>query len=302
MDLPHRMIDLPGPLALYQIGTGPPLVVLPGLDRRSEPPSPAGLQAAARRFGSLAHITCRTVCLLERPRGLRPAVTMPEIASLHAAALRHHFGVPVDIMGASTGGAVSLQIACDHPHVVRRLVVVCAAAWLGDVGRRKLAQFAREVASGRSGALVLASVLAGPIARWPMSLLLWASSLFERRIDPTDMLAMIHAECGFDARGSLASVSAPTLLIGGEIDRAFPRELLRETAASIPHSQLILYPRRGHIGAMMDRRFGPDIAKFFNEPTSAPCPSNPSQAARIQPSNPPPTSSNPPGTASGDRA
>ena len=191
---------------------------------------------------------------------------MPELAALHAAAIRSRFSEPIDLMGISTGGAIALQLAVDHPTLIRRLIIACAASWLGDRGRRKLRLYGDLVANGRSGAAVLASVLAGPILRWPMTPLLWLGRAPSRRIDPSDMLATIHAECGFDVTSRLGEIKAHTLIIGGERDHAFPPDLLRHTAAGIPGSKLILYSRRGHITAMLDPRFGRDIAAFLNAP------------------------------------
>jgi pimeloyl-ACP methyl ester carboxylesterase len=166
-------------------------------------------------------------------------------------------------MGISTGGAIALQLAVDHPQTVRRLVVACAASSLGDSGRRRLAQYGGLIGQGKSGARVLASVLARPLWRWPTILAIWLDEWLERNLDPGDMLAAIHAECGFDVTDRLSEIHAPTLVIAGEEDRAFSPEQFRATAAGIPGAMLVLYPGRGHISAMFDPRFGRDIAAFL---------------------------------------
>ena len=261
--------DLSGSLASYRVGAdsdSPPLVIFPGLARHSLPPSEAGLARAQKTYRPLSKVTGRSVLLIERPRGISRTIVMPELAAMHAAAIRSRFSEPVDLMGISTGGAIALQLAADHPGLVRRLVIACAASWLGEVGRRKLRAYGERVSRGRSGAAILASVLGGPIFRWPLTPLLWFESRSERSIDPSDMLATIHAESGFDVTGRLGEIAAPTLIIGGESDYAFPPELLRQTAAGIPGAKLILYPRRGHVTAMLDPRFGRDIGAFLSSP------------------------------------
>jgi pimeloyl-ACP methyl ester carboxylesterase len=258
-----RVEELPGEISLLIVGDGLPLVLLPGLSRDSRPPTP---QIAARRgnaYRNLAHVTGRAVHVMYRPRNLSPTVTMPDLATAHTQALRSRFTEPVDIMGISTGGAIALQLAVDHPQTIRRLVVACAASSLGDRGSRRLAQYGSLIGQGKSGARVLASVLARPLWRWPTILAIWLDEWLERNLDPSDMLATIHAECGFDVTNRLGEIHAPTLVIAGEKDRAFSPEQFRATAAGIPGSKLVLYPGRGHISSMFDPRFGRDIAAFL---------------------------------------
>ena len=189
---------------------------------------------------------------------------MAALAAAHAQSLRAHFGEPVDVLGISTGGAIALQLVADHPTVVARLIVVAAASWLGEVGRAKLRQYGDEVAKGRSGARVLASVLATPALEWLLAAGLWCAARSGRNTDPATMLATIDAECGFDVTARLGEIKTPTLVIAGGRDRAFPLALTQATAAGIRHAELKIYPRAGHIGAMLHPRFGADVAEFLN--------------------------------------
>jgi pimeloyl-ACP methyl ester carboxylesterase len=147
--------DLPGGLPYAVAGSGPPLVVLPGLSRHIEIRN-------ARAYWPLASVARRTVYVVGRPRALNRGITMSDLAARHAIALREYFGGPVDVMGVSTGGAIALQLALDHPHAVNRLMVVAAASWLGQAGRIKLREYAKRIEQGKSGAGLLASVLAPP--------------------------------------------------------------------------------------------------------------------------------------------
>jgi pimeloyl-ACP methyl ester carboxylesterase len=256
--------ELPGRMSFVAVGDGPPLVVFPGLSRVSAGSSSEAQMQEGRHYRALARVTGRTVYVFHRPAGIAAGTTMAELAATHAAALEAHFGAPVDVMGASTGGAIALQLAVDHPAVPRKLVVAAAASWLGDAGRRRLRLYSDRIAQGKSGAAVLASVLAGPLMRWPATALIWLMERRERHVDPADMLATIDAECGFDVTSQLGQITAPTLVIAGARDRAFTPQLFEATAAGIPNSQLVLYPNRGHIGTMLDPRFGRDVAAFLN--------------------------------------
>ncbi len=256
--------ELAGGLGFVAIGEGAPLVLFPGLTR-AEGMAVDSPEREGGRYRGLARVTGRTVFVVRRPREIAAGTSMAQLAAMHAAALASRFGEPVDLMGVSTGGAIALQLAVDHPGVVRKLVVAGAASWLGEVGRRRLRRYGELVSQGKSGASVLASVLAGPLLRWPAAALIWLSWRRERHIDPSNMLAVIDAECGFDVTHRLDAIRAATLVIAGERDRAFSRELFEATAAGIRGAQLVLYPRRGHIGAMFDPRFGRDVAAFLRD-------------------------------------
>jgi pimeloyl-ACP methyl ester carboxylesterase len=220
---------------------------------------------SASAYRALARVTGRTVCVVQRPAGLQRGTTMKELAAAHATAVRALASGPVDVMGLSTGGAIALQLAVDHPQLPQRLLIAGMASWLGNEGRRMLRQYGDLIAQGRSGARVLATVLAGPVLRWPMTALIWLDERRERKSDPADMLATIDAECGYDVTTRLGEIRAPTLVIAGEQDRAFTPELLAATAAGIANVRLVLYRGRGHIGAMIDPRFGRDVAAFLKE-------------------------------------
>jgi pimeloyl-ACP methyl ester carboxylesterase len=253
--------DLPGGLPCAVTGDGPPFVVFPGMSRSPD-------IRDAKAYVPLATVTRRTVHVVGRPRELSRGITMGELAARHAAALRERFAGPVDVMGISTGGAIALQLATDHPQAVNRLIVVAAASWLGAPGRLKLRQYGDRIAEGKSGAAILASILAPPWLSRLAVIPLWIEERSQRHIDPANMLATIDAECGFDVTGRLGQITARTLVIGGTRDRAFTPELFRATAAGIPGSRLILYSGRGHIGTMMDPRFGRDVAAFLQDDSS----------------------------------
>jgi pimeloyl-ACP methyl ester carboxylesterase len=188
---------------------------------------------------------------------------MPELAALHAQNIAERFAEPVDLLGGSTGGAIALQLAVDHPAILNRLILAACASWLGEEGRKKLRAYGDEVGRGRSGAKILASVLAPRAWAWLAAPMIWASHLMERRSCPNDMLATIDAEVGFDVTRQLNCIRAPTLLIAGGRDRAFPLGLVEATASGIPNSRLIVYPNAGHLGTMLNRHFGRDVAGFI---------------------------------------
>jgi pimeloyl-ACP methyl ester carboxylesterase len=262
--MPIQSGELPGRMSYVAIGDGPPLVVFPGMSREANGASTRSQAREGSHYSGLARATGRTIYVVHRPRGIGTGTSMADLATAHAAALRTQFAAPVDVLGISTGGAIALQLAVDHPAVPRKLVVACAASWLGESGRQRLRKYGDLVSQGKSGAAVRASVLAGPMLRLPATVLLWLLERRERHIDPSDMLATIDAECNFDVTSQLGQITAPTLVIAGARDHAFTPALFEATAAGIPNSQLLMYRNRGHIGTMLDPRFGRDIVAFLN--------------------------------------
>jgi pimeloyl-ACP methyl ester carboxylesterase len=198
---------------------------------------------------------------------------MTDIAANYATALRQAFEAPVDVAGLSTGGSVALQLAIDHPELVKRLVVVASAYRLGAPARRSQRRMAtlaaagrrRQVdwALGRSMGRSRASSLAAGALYW-----LAGPLLFGTAADPSDMIATIEAEDGFDVGQRLGAIKVPTLVVGGAKDQFYQangERLIAETAARIHGARLVLYERRGHAGTFLDRRLPRDVLAFLAE-------------------------------------
>jgi pimeloyl-ACP methyl ester carboxylesterase len=56
----------------------------------------------------------------------------------------------------------------------------------------------------------------------------------------------MRALAGFDARGQLAAIRHPTLVVAGDRDTAVPLAAKLELAAAIPHARLLVLPASGH--------------------------------------------------------
>ncbi|MGH3438704.1 MAG: alpha/beta fold hydrolase, partial [Sciscionella sp.] len=206
----------------------------------------------------------RSVYLVNRRPGLPAGSTMAGIATSHAEALRQRFGTAVDVLGVSTGGSIALQLAVDHPQVVRRLLVVASAYRLPERARREQAELADRLASGRRALQLLANELATrTIARLALRGVLWLLAPRVQPKDPGDAIAVLRAEDGFDVGDRLPEITAPTIVIGGGRDAAYGVDMFRRTAEDIPDARLVLYPQRGHVGTLSDPRFTEDVRGFL---------------------------------------
>ena len=260
----------PGGLPFLSVGSGPPLVFLAGITPNHQPPEGSDRRFLARQLMLFA--ATRRVWWVNRRPGLDPDATMADIAADYARAMLLRFDEPVDVIGQSTGGSVALQLAADHPAVVRRLVVVSAAYRLSEDGRDSQLRVADNVLDGRpraASAEAMRMLGAGGRSQRLMAGLGWLVGPAFLAHATVDMITTIRAEDALDLRDRLADIVAPTLVIGGGRDAFYSPELFRETAEGIPRSRLALYADRGHMGTTQDRRFVPDVLSFIDPPDTA---------------------------------
>ncbi|SDN12293.1 alpha/beta fold hydrolase [Allokutzneria albata] len=254
---------LPGGLPYFTAGEGRPLVYLPGFNPSHHNPSPTGRKMLARTMRPFV-AAGRKVYFVNRKPGMRLGSTMSDVADDHAKALHEYFREPVDVIGHSTGGSIALQLIVDHPEVVRRGVVASTAYALGPVAKGAQLEMARRLAQGRPGYhLLVPGMVKHRVPRAVLGGLLWAVGLvLPKPKDPSDMLAMMTAEDGFDVYDRLPRVTTPTLVICGARDHFWTPEMFAETAARMPGGTLVMYPGAGH-GVITKREYHRDVLAFL---------------------------------------
>jgi pimeloyl-ACP methyl ester carboxylesterase len=172
-----------GGLPYLVLGSGEPLVYLCGftLDHRNPRPGfERGL--TLRTLTPLARAGFQ-VYFTNRWPGMAPGTTFAEVAERHAEAIRDHFGKPVDVLGASTGGSLALQLIADRPDVVRKAVVACAAYTLGPLAKEVQLKLLHSISeTGRYPAeAVLDSLPAKLRSRWLRALVTPVALLAAKR-------------------------------------------------------------------------------------------------------------------------
>lgn len=253
-----------GGLPYLALGAGPPLVLLRGFTTSHS--NPTGLQRSFELRLVRPYAEHYTVYSVNRPPGLAADVTMADIATMHAAALTDRFDGPVPVIGVSSGGSVALKLAIDHPSVVSRLVLIASGCRVGDEARAAQLRYVEAAEQGRRGAHHLVSLkVTSPVAARVVGWLTWLVDPLIRPKDTTDMARFSRAEDAFDACGRLSAVTAPTLVIGGDADRAYPTEILRRTADGVRDGRLILYPGRSHGSTMTHRSLADDVTSFLRD-------------------------------------
>lgn len=81
-----------------------------------------------------------------------------------------------------------------------------------------------------------------------------------------DVLIEAKAEIAHDGSESLARITKPTLIQGGEFDQYFPLELYQKTQELIPNGngKLIIYPGQGH-NILEDEKTFVDVLEWVAE-------------------------------------
>jgi pimeloyl-ACP methyl ester carboxylesterase len=261
-----------GGLPYLVLGSGEPLVYLCGftLDHRNPRP---GLERtlALRTLTPLARAGFE-VYFTNRWPGMAAGTTFADVAERHAEAIRHHFGGPVDVLGASTGGSLALQLIADRPDVVRRAVIASAAYALGPVGKQEQLKLLRAIEeTARYPAHAVLDLMSEKLrSRWLRALLTPVALLAAKRItieNPADTIAMLRAEDAFDVRDRLADIQTETLVICGAQDPFWTIEMFAETAFRLPRGKLIIYRNRGH-ALVIAPEFFRDVTAFLRDTTS----------------------------------
>ena len=259
-----------------KLGEGPPLIQASSLSSQHANPQGLGRRMAVSWAAPFAeHFT---IYLVNRKPGLAPGATMSDIAADYAGAIEQDLGEPVMLHGTSAGGSVALQLAIDHPALVRRLVVAASACRLPPHVHQVQAEAVRLAQNGegrRALALYMGSLVPRPVGFAARGL----GWLMGRGFTPqkrSDMLITLGAECTFDAEPELSRVQAPTLVLGGTNDRFYTEDLFRRTADGIPDGRAVVLPGKSH-GYVAGSKETAGIALDFllgrGEPSAADSPS-----------------------------
>ena len=150
---------------------------------------------------------------------------------------------PVDLCGFSFGGRLALAIAAAHPERIRRLVISGVSAGRGVVGRLIIRSWREALRTGDLEALAWVSLtdilgptylersrdLIEPIIKATVKRNSYAGirALFDAAVDDGE-------DSPYAPLTLAPRITAPTLLIAGELDRVAPAAELGELAAAFP--------------------------------------------------------------------
>jgi 3-oxoadipate enol-lactonase len=253
---------------VFDSGTGPPLVVVPGVQGRWEWAKPALLQLA-RRCRTISYSLCGDIGSRRRPAPsagfdsyVRQLEDVLDEAGLDRAAL----------CGVSFGGYIALRFAARRPERVSSLVLASAPG----PGWRPNAQQSKWIA--HPWLSVPGFVLTSPlrvmpeiraaIPRRPGRLAFLVRQTIRcaaAPMMPPLMASRIRCVSDMDVRTESAGIRAATLVLSGEerLDRVVPVASTRAYASLIQGAEYRVLPETGHMGLLTRPEQFADIVAGF---------------------------------------
>lgn len=208
-----------------------------------------------------------TVYMFSRRNHLPPQCTTRSMAHDLKDALNALGIHKADLMGVSMGGMIAQHFAADYPETVEKLVLAVTCAKPNPILTESVQEWIRLARQGDHAAFMesnLRRMYSDAYYRRNRRLLPLISRLtkprsYERFLLQADACLKHHA------MERLPQITAPTLVIGGEKDRALGAEPSRQIAAAIPGAALKMYSEWGHGLYEEAKDFNQTVLAFLNE-------------------------------------
>lgn len=262
----------PNGMAYLRWGTGPKtLLWIPGGPGNGAPGG-LSMQMTLAMFRPFVEDEY-TAWLVVRRQNMPKGHTMADIADDYAGLIADEFGGKVDlVVGMSYGGMVGYYLAARHADRFDHIAISVAGYEVSERGKTLDYDFARLLSEGRNGeagALLLGSL--GPDIRVPGVARVLGAVMGRLMFGEThpyfasDVMVEAEAELACDAREILPDIPVPVLLVCGDEDLYFSKEVYEETARLIPDCTLRTYAGIGHVGVVRDKRFPEDVLDFVRQ-------------------------------------
>ncbi|MDO4804051.1 MAG: alpha/beta hydrolase [Lachnospiraceae bacterium] len=221
-------------------------VILPGLSVQSVMGFADAVATAYRKFQD-----DYTVYVFDRRRELPAAYCVYQMARDTAEAMGVLGLSKANLFGASQGGMIAMEIAANHPELVRKLVLGSTTAAVEEDQYRKIEKWIQLARAGEKTDLYLAF----GEAIYPRRIFEQLRGFLEKdaeSVTEEDLQRFIilaeSLKC-FNAANDLARISCPVLVIGSEDDRLLGADASRRLAESLRGSAevaLHMYDGYGH--------------------------------------------------------
>lgn len=177
-----------------------------------------------------------------------PRVTVKDMAEDMALFLRKLDAAPAHVVGISMGGTVALQLALDHPTLVRKLVLVNTFArlrprsiseWLYFLSRMVTVTF---LSPEQQAEMVAKRIFPRPEQEG------LRKKLYRRIVNanPYAYRAAMSSLRRFNVVERLGELRIPTLVVTGSEDTTIPPVAQEELARSIPNARHAIVEGGGH--------------------------------------------------------
>ena len=221
------------------------VIMLPGLGDGLR-----SMKGAALPMALMYRVFCRhfTVYAFSRKNALPQGYTTRDMARDQAEAMEMLGIEKADVFGVSMGGMIAQHLAIDYPEKVNKLILTVTCARPNPILTESVEEWMELAGKGDHVAFMDSNVrriYSDEYYRknkWlvPIMGTLTKPKSYER------FFVQAKACLTHDAFDSLHRIGAPTLVIGGEKDKALGGDPSREIAAKIPDAKLEMYEAWGH--------------------------------------------------------
>ena len=221
------------------------LIMLPGLGdglrtvKGTAKPMAAMYRVFAKDF---------TVYAFSRKNELPEGYTTRDMARDLAEAMEQLGIQKADIFGVSMGGMIAQHFAIDYPEKVNKLILTVTSARPNPILTESIEEWVSCAKRGDHAAFMdsnLRRIYSDDYYRKNR----WMVPAVGKLTKPASydrFFVQAQACLTHNAYDDLHQIQVPTLVSGGEQDKALGADSSREIAAKIPNSKLKMYPQWGH--------------------------------------------------------
>ena len=153
-----------------------------------------------------------------------------------------------DLCGVSMGGMIAQHFAADFPDRVNRLVLAVTCPRPNPILEESIAEWVSLARQGDAAGFMESNVCRMYSDAYYQKNK-WLTPIVGALTKPKSydrFFIQARACLTHDAFGRLGQISAPTLVIGGEQDKALGVQASCDLAEAIPNARLKIYPQWGH--------------------------------------------------------
>ncbi len=189
-----------------------------------------------------------TVYAFSRKNALPQGYTTRDMARDQAEAMEQLGIEKADIFGVSMGGMIAQHLAIDCPEKVNKLILTVTCARPNPILTESVDEWVSFAKRGDHSAFMdsnLRRIYSDDYYRKNK----WMAPIVGRLTKPKSyerFFIQADACLTHNAYESLSQINVPTLVVGGELDKALGGEASKEISAAIPNAELRMYPQRGH--------------------------------------------------------
>jgi 3-oxoadipate enol-lactonase len=185
------------------------------------------------------------------------------------AALLDRTGINrVTLVGLSIGGMIAQHFASLYPDRLQALVLCSTGCQTNETGKKIIEDRIAQVSEGG-----IETQVEGSMNRWftpqfinaAPATIDWVKRMY-RQTSSAGFINGCRAMQELDTLDRLSRITAPTLLIPGELDQAFPESVSRTMQSRVKNSQLKVLTGAAHIGNVeRPHEFNEILLKFLAE-------------------------------------